>query len=217
MIGPMFTISAHNIGYEAMRAGEEAASQPSPRAVATTLQLARHEDDEIFVEVRSDVGFARDIRIGEAKVSSILMINDHEASRAACQAFIDDRAEQIREALLEAWSQEAGYDDSHLVAGGGGYIVSQSVTPDERARAFVQRPDMHMGPPVHFDRALDYIKGFESALEMSQGRQPTLDQFSDLIEQIKRQLGDAPTEEQELEAIDALEPVLAQVYRAATK
>lgn len=101
MIGEFFSISASSIGHAAITA----ASRPIPQDEPATIRLASYAasgDDEIYIEVRSPHRFARDIRAGKAKAWSILQIKDHEACRAACEHFIDDRAEHIRAAVLEA-------------------------------------------------------------------------------------------------------------------
>lgn len=109
MISELFTINTTNIG----RAAIAAASRPIPRDEPATICLASHAesgDDEVYVEVRSPKGFSRDIRVGKDEVYSILMIKDPEACRAACQRFIDDRAEQIRAAVLGAQAHETRFE-----------------------------------------------------------------------------------------------------------
>lgn len=116
MIGEFFSISASNIGHAAIAA----ASRPIPQDEPATIRLASHAasgDDEIYIEVRSPYGFARDIRVGKAKVWSILQIKNHEACRAACQRFIDDRAEHVRAAVLEAQAQASLDQEEEFVAG----------------------------------------------------------------------------------------------------
>lgn len=214
MIGEFFSISASNIGHAAIAA----ASRPIPQDEPATIRLASHAasgDDEIYIEVRSPHGFSRDIRIGKAKVWSILQIQDHEACRAACQHFIDDRAEHVRAAVQEAQELEARFDDAHLDVGGEPYIVGGVATPQEQALAFVKRPGIFIGTPVRFDRVLAYLHGFETALELAHGRQPRLLEYRDLLEEIKQELGDKPSVDQELEAISALEPILERLYSAA--
>ena len=213
MIGEFFSISASNIGHAAIRAASRPISQDEP----ATIRLASHADsggDEIYVEVRSPAGFSRDIRIGSGKVHSIQMIKDLGACRAACQEFIDDRAGCIRAAVLEAQADDAR-DDSHLDQYSDGYVVGGTLTPEEHAQAFIKRPSMFIGDPVKLDRVLAYIHGLETALEMAHGRHPRLYKFEDLLNEIKQELGSDPTRDQELEAIHALEPIMAQVYAAA--
>lgn len=214
MIGELFTISASNIGHAAIAA----ASRPIPEDAPATIQLASHEasgDDEVYIEVRTRRGFARDIRIGRAKVHAILRIDDPAACRASCQHFIDDRAEHVRAAVLEAQELEARFDDAHLDVGGEPYIVGGVATPQEQALAFVKRPGIFIGNPVRFDRVLAYLHGFEMALETAYGRQPRLHEYSDLLDEIKQELGSKPSADQELESISALEPILERLYSAA--
>lgn len=113
MIGPFFTISASNIGHAAIAA----ASRPIPQDEPVTIKLAAHAESggsDLYVEVRSPGGFARDIRIGEGEVASILMIKENDACRAACQAFIDDRAEYVRAAVLDAQISDEHFNDRPL-------------------------------------------------------------------------------------------------------
>lgn len=122
MIGPLFTINASNIGHAAIAA----ASRPIPQDEPVTIKLASHAasgDNELYVEVRSAGGFARDIRIGEGEVGSILSIKAYDACRAACQAFIDDRAEHVRTAVLDAQAHSDRFDDLHLDVGSGPHVV----------------------------------------------------------------------------------------------
>lgn len=72
-----------------------------------------------------------------------------------------------------------------------------------------------MGNTVRFNRSLAYLHGFETALEMANGRQPRLHEYRDLLEEIKPELGNNPSNDQELEAISALEPILAQIFTDA--
>ena len=74
---------------------------------------------------------------------------------------------------------------------------------------------MFKGNSVRFDRALTYLHGFETALEMTHGRQPRLHEYSDLLDEIKQELGSRPSDDQELEAFSALEPILERLYSAA--
>lgn len=73
---------------------------------------------------------------------------------------------------------------------------------------------MHLGSPATFDRALAFIDGFEMALDLSHGRQPRLHEYNDVLPEIRQLLERDPPDAQESEAIDALEPILVQVYRA---
>lgn len=89
MIGDMFSISTHNIGYAAMRAAEQSAGRLTSREVPATSKLKSHAevgDDEIYVEIRDAFGYSRDIHIGSAKVHSILRIDDPVSIRVTCEA-----------------------------------------------------------------------------------------------------------------------------------
>lgn len=122
MIGPLFTINASNIGHAAIAA----ASRPIPQDEPVTIKLATHAasgDNELYVEVRSMGGFARDIRIGEGEVGSILAIREYDACREACQAFIDDRAEHVRTAVLDAQAHSDRFVDSHMDVSSGPHIM----------------------------------------------------------------------------------------------
>lgn len=108
MIGEFFSVNATNIGHAAMRA----ASRPIPEDAPAEMKLVQRTDDsgrkEVYIEVSTPLGFSRDIRIGKAKVWGILQIEDTVAMRAACQRFIDDRAEHVRRAVLDA-QEHAGH------------------------------------------------------------------------------------------------------------
>lgn len=119
MIGPLFTINRSNIG----RAAIAAASRPIPEDTPAMITLARCKEDSgsetVCIEVSTPKGFSRSIRISEAKIASILQIQDYDACREACQAFIDDRAEHVRTAVLDAQAHCDRLDDSDLDVGSG--------------------------------------------------------------------------------------------------
>lgn len=102
MIGEFFSINETNIGHAAMRA----ACRPIPQDEPAEMKLVGRTEDsgreEVYINVSTPGGFSRDIRIGKAKVWGILQIKDSERCRAACQRFIDDRAEHARKAALDA-------------------------------------------------------------------------------------------------------------------
>lgn len=107
MIGEFFTINETNTGHGAMRAACRPIPQDAPAEMKLGLRTEDSGRDEIYIEVSTHSDFSRGIRIGKAKVWGILQIEDTEAMRAACQRFIDDRAEQARQAVLVALAYEA--------------------------------------------------------------------------------------------------------------
>lgn len=106
MIGEFFSISETNIGHAAMRA----ASRPIPQDAPAEMKLVQLTEGsgqkEVYIEVSTPAGFLRHIRVGQAKVWGILQIENTVAMRAACQHSIDDRAEHIRRAVLDAQEHE---------------------------------------------------------------------------------------------------------------
>ena len=107
MIGEFFTINETNIGHAAMRAACRPMPQDAPAEMKLVLRTEDSDREEVYIEVNTPGGFLRHIRIGKAKVWGILQIEDTVAMRAACQRFIDDRAEHARQAVLDAQAYEA--------------------------------------------------------------------------------------------------------------
>ncbi|ALG29544.1 hypothetical protein AOZ07_11505 [Glutamicibacter halophytocola] len=214
MIGEFFTINATNIGHAAMRAASRPIPQEDPAQMNLSLRKTDAGRDEIVIEVSTWQGFSRDIRISQGKIWSILQISDSERCRAACQHYIDDRAEHVRRAVFDAQACTERVDDSHLDAGSASYGIGGVAASEEQAHEFVMRPSTFVGGPATFESVLAYVHGFEAAFEMSQGRQPVLHQFSDLIKELKQELGREPTDDQTAEAIGALEPLLAKLFTA---
>lgn len=100
MIGPLFTISASNIG----RAAIEAASRPVPLDDPSTITLAAHPDGGVLIQVRAPGGFCRDVPVEETAVREVLSIEDSQTCRAACEELIEDRAARVRRAIMESES-----------------------------------------------------------------------------------------------------------------
>lgn len=67
-----------------------------------------------------------------------------------------------------------------------------------------------------FDRVLANLQRFETALQMAYGCRPKLARYSDLIQELKQELGSGP-EGDDLQAIDALKPILARLDSATPK
>ena len=107
MIGQFFSISETNIGHAAMRAASRPIPQDDPAEMKLVLRTEDSDREEVYIEVSTSAGFVRHIRIGKAKVWGILQIEDTVAMRAACQRFIDDRAEHTRQAVLDAQEHAA--------------------------------------------------------------------------------------------------------------
>lgn len=112
MIGEFFSVNATNIGHAAMRAASGPIAEDAPAEMKLVLRTEDSDRDEVYIEVSTPLGFVRHIRIGQAKVWGILQIEDTAAMKAACQSFIDDRAEHARQAVLDAQehARHAGQD-----------------------------------------------------------------------------------------------------------
>ncbi|TQL47312.1 hypothetical protein FB562_0368 [Homoserinimonas aerilata] len=123
MIGPFFSINESNIGHAAMRA----ASRPIPQDAPAEMKLGLRTDDsgheEAYIEVSTPQGFSRGIRIGKPRVVEILEIQDDEDCRTACQRYIDDLAQQARQAVLDAQAHSEHFGDSNLDAGDEPYVA----------------------------------------------------------------------------------------------
>lgn len=95
MIGQFFSINASNIGHAAMRAVFIAVdSGMDCRLVSVTDDSAA----EAGVLVTSTAGYRRMIPISEARVRACLSAEGIEET----QRFVDDLAQQIRAAVVEA-------------------------------------------------------------------------------------------------------------------
>lgn len=105
MIGTFFMMSASNFGHAAIRDATRSFSLNDP----VTIRLAAHgpsAEESAYIEVRSPSGFARDVHIDPERMQACRQVEGYEASRAACQKFVDELAAKARAALVEAQAHE---------------------------------------------------------------------------------------------------------------
>lgn len=127
MIGPFFSINESNIGHAAMRAASRPIPQDAPAEMKLGLRTEDSGHEEAYIEISTPRGFSRGIRIGKADVVAILEIQDNENCRAACQRYIDDLAQQARQAVLDAQAHSELRKDFDLDTGSEPYVGARGL------------------------------------------------------------------------------------------